>query len=183
MALKATKAEVWAATIEDRVPGWLRGWAREAVLDVAETALRRGTRALCVISAGFAEIGEEGRTRQDELLALVRAHGAPLDRHRRRPAALRRRVQPLVGPVGADGAGVGRRSRASARGLNDGGRPDVLGSRRVGARRRLALLVDPDRDADHRDAASIRGYGEAALQEGIWLNARRIGKFQMRDFT
>ena len=50
----------------------------ERVIESAEQALRRGTRALCVISAGFAEIGEEGRTRQDALLALVRAHGARL---------------------------------------------------------------------------------------------------------
>ncbi len=48
------------------------------VLDAAETALRFGVRALCVISAGFAEIGEEGAERQDRLLALVRAHGARL---------------------------------------------------------------------------------------------------------
>ena len=37
-----------------------------------------GVRALCVISAGFAEIGEEGRERQEQLLALVRAHGGRL---------------------------------------------------------------------------------------------------------
>jgi acetate---CoA ligase (ADP-forming) len=49
-----------------------------AVLDAAAAALRKGVRALCVISAGFAEIGAEGRERQDELLALVRAHGARL---------------------------------------------------------------------------------------------------------
>ncbi|HEU6445895.1 MAG TPA: GNAT family N-acetyltransferase, partial [Gaiellaceae bacterium] len=48
------------------------------VLTGVEEALRRGTRAICVISAGFAEIGEEGRERQDELLALVRAHGGRL---------------------------------------------------------------------------------------------------------
>ena len=39
---------------------------------------RAGSRALCVISAGFAEIGAEGRERQEHLLALVRAHGARL---------------------------------------------------------------------------------------------------------
>ena len=50
----------------------------DRVLEAAESALRHGTRALCVISAGFAEIGPEGRERQDELLALVRAHGARL---------------------------------------------------------------------------------------------------------
>ena len=48
------------------------------VNDAVEAVLRRGTRAVCVISAGFAEIGVEGRQRQDELLALVRAHGARL---------------------------------------------------------------------------------------------------------
>ena len=48
------------------------------VLSGVEDALRRGTRAICVISAGFAEIGEEGRARQDDLLALIRAHGGRL---------------------------------------------------------------------------------------------------------
>ena len=50
-------------------------------------------RALVVISAGFAETGREGDERQEQLLALVRSHGArligpelPRDR-RRRPRA------------------------------------------------------------------------------------------------
>ena len=50
----------------------------EHVLAAAEDALRKGVRALCVISAGFAEIGAEGAERQERLLALVRAHGARL---------------------------------------------------------------------------------------------------------
>ena len=50
----------------------------DKVIGAAEDALRHGTKALCVISAGFAEIGPEGRERQDELLRLVRAHGARL---------------------------------------------------------------------------------------------------------
>jgi acetyl coenzyme A synthetase (ADP forming)-like protein len=50
----------------------------ERVLESAEAALRHGVRALCVISAGFAEIGSEGAERQERLLALVRAHGARL---------------------------------------------------------------------------------------------------------
>jgi acyl-CoA synthetase (NDP forming) len=49
-----------------------------AVLDAAEEALASGVRALCVISAGFAEIGPEGEARQDHLLELVRSHGARL---------------------------------------------------------------------------------------------------------
>jgi acetyl coenzyme A synthetase (ADP forming)-like protein len=50
----------------------------ERVHAAAEEALRKGVRALCVISAGFAEVGPEGRERQEQLLALVRAHGARL---------------------------------------------------------------------------------------------------------
>lgn len=50
----------------------------EHVIGAAEAALRRGVRALCVISAGFAETGAEGAARQDALLALVRSHGGRL---------------------------------------------------------------------------------------------------------
>jgi acetate---CoA ligase (ADP-forming) len=49
-----------------------------AVLAAASEALEAGVRALCVISAGFAEVGAEGRARQDELVALARSHGARL---------------------------------------------------------------------------------------------------------
>jgi acetyl coenzyme A synthetase (ADP forming)-like protein len=50
----------------------------EQVLEAASAALGHGVRALCVISAGFAELGAEGRERQERLLSLVRAHGARL---------------------------------------------------------------------------------------------------------
>ena len=50
----------------------------EHVLEAAEQALRAGVRALVVISAGFAEVGAEGRERQERLLALVRASGGRL---------------------------------------------------------------------------------------------------------
>ncbi len=49
-----------------------------AVLEAAQEALDAGVRALCVVSAGFAEIGPEGDARQEQLLELVRAHGARL---------------------------------------------------------------------------------------------------------
>jgi acetate---CoA ligase (ADP-forming) len=49
-----------------------------SVLAGVEDALAAGVRALCVISAGFAEVGEEGVERQERLLELVRAHGARL---------------------------------------------------------------------------------------------------------
>ena len=49
-----------------------------AVLESVESVLAAGVRAVCVISAGFAEVGSEGEERQRALLALVRAHGARL---------------------------------------------------------------------------------------------------------
>jgi acetate---CoA ligase (ADP-forming) len=50
----------------------------EHVLGAAEEALASGVKALCVISSGFAEVGAEGRERQERLLELVRAHGGRL---------------------------------------------------------------------------------------------------------
>lgn len=47
----------------------------EHVPAAVEDCARAGVRALIVISAGFAEVGPEGRARQDRLLAQVRAHG------------------------------------------------------------------------------------------------------------
>ncbi len=49
-----------------------------AVLEAAKEALAAGVRALCVVSAGFAEVGAEGVARQEQLVALVRAQGARL---------------------------------------------------------------------------------------------------------
>jgi acetate---CoA ligase (ADP-forming) len=48
----------------------------EHVIAAAREALEAGVKALVVISAGFAEIGPEGALRQEQLLALVREHGA-----------------------------------------------------------------------------------------------------------
>jgi len=48
------------------------------VLEVAEQCGRKGVRALVVISAGFAETGEDGRARQDELLRICRLTGMRL---------------------------------------------------------------------------------------------------------
>jgi acetate---CoA ligase (ADP-forming) len=50
----------------------------DAVLDAAQEALAAGVRALCVVSAGFAETGPEGEARQSRLLELVRSYGARL---------------------------------------------------------------------------------------------------------
>ncbi len=49
-----------------------------SALDAARQCADRGVRALCVISAGFAETGSEGAAAQAELLNLCRAHGMRL---------------------------------------------------------------------------------------------------------
>ncbi len=48
------------------------------VLEVAEDALRAGTKGLLVVTSGFAEAGPEGAARQKELVGLVRSYGARL---------------------------------------------------------------------------------------------------------
>ncbi len=48
------------------------------VIEVAEQCGRKGVRALVVVSAGFAETGEEGRVRQTQLVRVCRAAGMRL---------------------------------------------------------------------------------------------------------
>jgi len=48
------------------------------VVDAARACAAKGVRALVLLSAGFAEVGEEGRARQDELLGVCRASGMRL---------------------------------------------------------------------------------------------------------
>ncbi len=50
----------------------------ERVLDAARQCAEAGVRALAVISAGFAETGEEGARRQHELLSICRDAGMRL---------------------------------------------------------------------------------------------------------
>jgi acetyl coenzyme A synthetase (ADP forming)-like protein len=49
-----------------------------AALDAARQCAAAGVRALCVISAGFAETGAEGKAAQDELLDVCRSSGMRL---------------------------------------------------------------------------------------------------------
>lgn len=48
------------------------------VLEVAQQAATAGARALCVLSAGFAETGATGKAQQGALVALCRRHGIRL---------------------------------------------------------------------------------------------------------
>jgi acetyl coenzyme A synthetase (ADP forming)-like protein len=51
---------------------------REAVLGVVDDCAARGVRALVVITAGFAEVGGEGRALQQQLVERVRGYGMRL---------------------------------------------------------------------------------------------------------
>ena len=51
---------------------------RRTCCGAAEAALAQGVRALCVISAGFAEVGTEGRERQDRAAGSSSAPTAPV---------------------------------------------------------------------------------------------------------
>ncbi len=50
----------------------------EKVYDIVKNAIGAGTRGFLVVSAGFAEAGEEGIRRQKKLVELIRHHGARL---------------------------------------------------------------------------------------------------------
>ena len=78
LAVAGVRGYTSVAEIPDPVDLAVIAVPGEHVLSAAEEALRNGVRALVVISAGFAEIGSEGAERQEQLLALVRAHGARL---------------------------------------------------------------------------------------------------------
>lgn len=50
----------------------------EAVAGVVDQAGQHGVDAVCVISAGFAEVGEDGQERQQQLREIIRRHGMRL---------------------------------------------------------------------------------------------------------
>jgi acetyl coenzyme A synthetase (ADP forming)-like protein len=90
----------------------------EHVLAAAQDALRTGTKALCVISAGFAETGSEGLQRQEELLAAVRAHGARMIGPNCLGIAVSRpRLNATFGPRPMPAGNVGLSSQSGALGL------------------------------------------------------------------
>jgi len=48
---------------------------QRAVVDTVEACARKGIRGVVVITAGFAEVGKEGKKQQDQLVRIVRSHG------------------------------------------------------------------------------------------------------------
>ncbi|MGZ8694094.1 MAG: bifunctional acetate--CoA ligase family protein/GNAT family N-acetyltransferase [Gaiellaceae bacterium] len=90
----------------------------ERVIDAAAEALNKGVRALCVISAGFAETGPAGIERQERLLALVRAHGARLVGPNCLGIAVSKvRLNATFGPKALPPGNVGFSSQSGALGL------------------------------------------------------------------
>ena len=90
----------------------------QAVVGVAEEALERGTRAVCVISAGFAEVGAEGAARERELVALARFHGARLIGPNCLGIAVARpRLNATFAPRAFPPGGIGFSSQSGALGL------------------------------------------------------------------
>jgi len=89
-----------------------------AVIDAAAEALAAGVRAICVISAGFAETGAEGTARQEELLGLVRGYGARLlGPNCLGIAVARPRLNATFGPRALPAGTVGFSSQSGALGL------------------------------------------------------------------
>jgi acetate---CoA ligase (ADP-forming) len=90
----------------------------ERVLGTVEGALRKGVRALCVISAGFAETGAEGLERQERLLGLARAHGGRLIGPNCLGIAVAGpRLNATFGPPGIPPGNIGFSSQSGALGL------------------------------------------------------------------
>ncbi len=50
----------------------------EKVIPAVEEAIKAGTKGFVIVSAGFAEIGEEGKKRQQQLVELIQANGVRL---------------------------------------------------------------------------------------------------------
>jgi acetyl coenzyme A synthetase (ADP forming)-like protein len=90
----------------------------ERVLEAVDGALRKGVRALCVISAGFAETGAEGAERQERLLALVRGRGGRLIGPNCLGIAVAEpRLNATFGPPGIPRGNIGFSSQSGALGL------------------------------------------------------------------
>jgi acetyl coenzyme A synthetase (ADP forming)-like protein len=88
------------------------------VLEPAAAALATGTKALCVISSGFAEVGAEGRERQEQLLELVRDHGGRLIGPNSLGVAIPRLgLNATFGPRPLPPGGIGFSSQSGALGL------------------------------------------------------------------
>jgi acetyl coenzyme A synthetase (ADP forming)-like protein len=77
-AVASVRAYPSVSALPDRVDLAIIAVPAPQVLSVAQECLEAGVRAIVVISAGFAEVGEEGSARQRELLDLCRQRGARL---------------------------------------------------------------------------------------------------------
>jgi len=74
-SVRAVRAYASVLEIPERIDLAVIAVPAPAVFGVVDECARAGVRGVVVLSAGFSEVGAEGRARQDELLRLVRQHG------------------------------------------------------------------------------------------------------------
>ncbi len=77
-SVNGVKAYSSLSEIPDKIDLVVIAIPADAVQEVAENAVKVGAKALLVVSAGFAEAGEEGARRQKKLVELIRKHGIRL---------------------------------------------------------------------------------------------------------
>ena len=110
-----------------------------AVIETARQCAAKGVCALVVLTAGFAEVGPEGRARQDELLAVCRAAGMRMVGPNCLGVANLHHLTSLNATFAPGGADAGqRRVRLPERGVRD------RGDRRGGGARDRAVVVRLD---------------------------------------
>lgn len=78
VSVNGIKAYSSVKEIPDRVELAVIAVPAEKVLSVAEEAIDAGAEGLVVVSAGFADAGEEGKLRQSKLTELIRSRGVRL---------------------------------------------------------------------------------------------------------
>lgn len=77
-SISGVKAYAGISDLPDKIDMAVIAVPAQQVNDVAERAIHAGARGLVVVSAGFAEAGEEGKAIQKELVEIVRNHGVRL---------------------------------------------------------------------------------------------------------
>ncbi|WP_425413465.1 GNAT family N-acetyltransferase [Nonomuraea maritima] len=74
-AMAGVRAYPRVSDIDDEVDLAVVAVPAEGVIDVVKECAEKGVHGLVVVSSGFGETGEEGRSRQDELARIARSYG------------------------------------------------------------------------------------------------------------
>ncbi len=140
-----------------------------AVLEAVEEAISAGVRALCVISAGFAEVGPEGEERQQRLLELVRSGGVRLlGPNCLGIAVSEARLNATFGPRALPPGNVGFSSQSGALGL-------ALLERAAARRLGLSAFVSVGNKADVSSNDLLEYWEEDAATDVVLLYLESFG--------